>query len=74
MKKLVLFFAIVSAVALASCGGKQKAAEQEEAVAPQEEVVGTYEVEEVAAEVTPDSVVVVEEAPVAEGEVVEVAE
>ena len=71
MKKLVLFFAIVSAVAMASCGGKQKAAQEE--TVPQEEVVGTYEVEEVEADVTPDSVFV-EEAPVAEGEVVEVAE
>ena len=69
MKKLVLFFAVVSAVAFASCGGKQQA-QQEEATPVAEE---TYVVEEAAVEVTPDSMII-EEAPVAEGEVVEVAE
>jgi ABC-type phosphate transport system auxiliary subunit len=59
MKKLVLLFAVVVAVSFASCGNKEKAAENQEAVVG--EVVVAEEAPAVEVEEAP--VVVAEEAP-----------
>lgn len=63
MKKLVLFLAVATAVAFASCGSKAEEETATEEVAPVEEVVEAPAEEE---EVAADSTVV--EAPVEEVE------
>ena len=77
MKKLVMFVAVATMIAFASCGNKSEKAEAEEAAAATEEVAPVAEeevvVEEVvdSAAVTADSAAVVEEAVVAEEVVAE---
>lgn len=56
MKKLVLFLAVATAVAFASCGAKEEAAEEVAAPAVEEVVVEEVAADTTAVEVAADSV------------------